>query len=88
MSMRAPLRITALVMLWACAAPGRACSTCFGDADDPQTKGIQAAIIVLLVITYLMLGAILVFFIRMIRRGARLANQNTPESNQLGGHHV
>jgi flagellar basal body-associated protein FliL len=50
---------------------GRACAVCFGAPDDPQTKGVQAAIIVLLVITYLILLSIFGLFFYLFRRRAR-----------------
>jgi hypothetical protein len=34
------------------AAPVWACATCFGAADDPQTHGMNAAILTLLSVTY------------------------------------
>ena len=57
----------------------QACEVCFGNPDDPQTKGVQAAIITLLVITYVTLTAIIGFFIWLFRRGSRL-NQTRLET--------
>jgi heme/copper-type cytochrome/quinol oxidase subunit 2 len=62
------------VILWLAGSPASACSVCFGDAEDPQTKGVAAAIIFMLVTTYLLLSTIIGLFVfRHFKNRGRLA---------------
>jgi len=45
-----------------------ACTVCNGDPADPQTRAAKAAMITMIVVTYLVVGWVLVKFIRLIRR--------------------
>jgi len=54
-------------------APAQACATCFGTPDDPQTQGMNMAIVTLLGVTYGVFGAMLgtvVVVWRMNRKNA------------------
>ncbi len=67
-----------------------ACATCFGAPDDPQTKGMNAAILTLLGVTYslflVMIGAAFVIW-RKSRRAVPVTDgdQAGPASVEL--HH-
>ena len=52
-----------------------ACETCFGNPEDPQTKGMAAAIITLLVITYLLLITIIGLFVYYLKFKKRSETQ-------------
>ena len=66
---------TALIAAAAFAASPRAfaCAVCFGDPGDPQTKGMNAAIVTLLGITYGLFFAMFAAGIVIWRRGRRIA---------------
>jgi len=53
-----------------------ACEVCFGNPDDPQTKGMQGAILTMLFITYFTLLTIIGVFIYLFKRSRRLATDN------------
>ena len=65
------------LLLWGLPSAAFSCEVCFGDADDPQTKGMQGAIITLLIVTYLTITGLVGMFIFQLRR-ARLRGQQTP----------
>jgi len=50
-----------------------ACAVCFGDPDDAQTKGMNAAILTMLGITYSLFGLMIGAAILIWRRRRRLA---------------
>ena len=56
-----------------------ACSVCFGNADSPQTQGIQGAILFLLAVIVSVLVAFAVFFVHLSRQ-AKLAAATAAES--------
>jgi hypothetical protein len=56
-----------------------ACETCFGDPNSSETKGMAAAIITLLIITYVMLTGIIGFFV-YVRFKARSVAQATVQT--------
>jgi hypothetical protein len=45
-----------------------ACAVCFGAPDSPQTRALQAGILVLLAFTTVILGAFAGFFVYLRRR--------------------
>ncbi|CAM2064309.1 hypothetical protein SCOR_03000 [Sulfidibacter corallicola] len=58
-----------------------ACEVCFGNPEDPQTKGMASAILFMLVVTYLLLAGILAFFIYQLKsRKNRIQNTKTSHS--------
>lgn len=66
-------------------APVWACATCFGAADDPQTKGMNMAIFTLMFVTYgLFLGMITAAFLiwRRNRRKAAVAEGEESDADQ------
>jgi hypothetical protein len=52
-------------LLLAAASPfmATACEVCVGNPEDPQTKGMNAAIITMLIVTYGLLMTIIGFFV-------------------------
>ena len=76
--MKRVLTLLVMTVFSLASSPALACNSCFGDPNDPQTKGMAAAIIVMLVVTYLMLSLIFGFFIyRYYKRRGELAALNT-----------
>lgn len=67
-----------------------ACATCFGAPDDPQTNGMNAAILTLLGVTYslflVMIGAALVMW-RNSRRAAGPDGADGDAAATLDVHH-
>jgi hypothetical protein len=53
-----------------------ACPVCFGAPDSPQTKGAQAGILALLVVTVSMLAGFAGFFFIYLRRRIRMFEES------------
>jgi hypothetical protein len=53
-----------------------ACPVCFGNADSAQTRGAQAGILALLVVTVAMLASIAGFFFIYLRRRIRMFEES------------
>ena len=53
-----------------------ACPVCFGNADSMQTKGAQAGIVALLVVTVAMLASIAGFFFIYLRRRIKMFEES------------
>jgi hypothetical protein len=64
---RLQIGVTALLFL-AMASPALACPVCFGNPNSAMTKGTQAGILALLLVTVAMLGAFGGFFMYLRRR--------------------
>ena len=63
------IRITlTTVVLLAVASPALACPVCFGNPNSSMTKGTQAGILALLIVTVAMLSAFGGFFLYLRRR--------------------
>jgi predicted transporter len=58
------------------ATPALACPVCFGAADSPQTRAMQAGILALLGVTVAMLGGFAAFFFIYLRRRMRLFEES------------
>jgi hypothetical protein len=54
-----------------------ACPVCFGNPGSMQTKGVQAGVLALLVVTVGMLASIAGFFFIYLRRRMRLFEEST-----------
>jgi hypothetical protein len=75
-----PLALACALALAAIPSPVLACATCFGKSDDLMAQGMNAGIFTLLLCILSVLAAIVVFFVYILRRAARLAAQNPPVS--------
>ena len=64
------------VALLALANPALACPVCFGNPGSVQTKGAQAGVFALLLVTVAMLGAIAGFFFFYLRRRIRMFEES------------
>jgi hypothetical protein len=53
-----------------------ACPVCFGNANSAQTKGAQAGILALLVVTVAVLSSIAGFFFLYLRRRIRMFEES------------
>ena len=71
---RVGIVVTTLVLL-AAARPALACPVCFGNPNSAQTKGAQAGILALLIVTVAVLASIAGFFFIYLRRRIRLFEQ-------------
>ncbi len=60
--------VVATLAFLALASPVLACPVCFGNPNSAQTKGTQAGILALLLVTITMLGAFGGFFVYLRRR--------------------
>jgi hypothetical protein len=60
------------------ALPGLAlaCPVCFGNPGSPQTKGVQAGILALLIVTVAVLASIAGFFFIYLRRRIRMFEES------------
>jgi hypothetical protein len=72
---RLQIAVVTLTLL-AIASPALACPVCFGNPNSSMTKGTQAGIFALLLVTVAMLGAFGGFFI-YLRRRIRLFEEST-----------
>lgn len=62
-----------------------ACSTCYGAPDDPTTVGIQLAVMSMLGVIVVVLGAIATFMISLWRKAQLVATDDTKtDSTSLG----
>ncbi len=68
-------------MLLAAPRSSFACAACTGRSDDAVARGLNAAVLTLLLVLLVVLGAFVSFLIYLIRRAARhpLALAGTPE---------
>jgi hypothetical protein len=66
----------ATVALLALANPVLACPVCFGNPNSAQTKGVQAGILALLLVTVSMLAAFGGFFFIYLRRRIRMFEES------------
>ena len=64
------------VVLVAIANPALACPVCFGNPQSAQTKGAQAGILALLIVTLSVLGAFAGFFFVYLRRRIRMFEES------------
>ncbi|MCD6051197.1 MAG: hypothetical protein K0Q55_2600 [Verrucomicrobia bacterium] len=71
-----------LIALLAFLAPQEllACAVCFGDKNSQMGKAADAGVLTLLLVIMAVLAAIASFFIYIVRRTARLEQQNLPDS--------
>ncbi len=66
------------VLLWFLAEEARACSVCYGAAESPMLDGLNVSILVLLGITYFVVGSFAVFFVHVVRRERLLNGTENP----------
>ena len=78
--MRNLLQALLSALLFACAQTAAACPSCFGDPDSSMTSGMNAAILILLGITGMVLAAVSVFFLYLRKRWVDV---NRPFQNML-----
>jgi hypothetical protein len=62
----------ATIALLALSSPALACPVCFGNPNSAQTKGAQAGILALLMVTVAVLGGVAGFFFIYLRRRIRM----------------
>ena len=72
---RLGITVTTVILL-AAASPALACPVCFGNPNSAQTKGAQAGILTLLLVTVSMLGAFAAFFFVYLRRRIRMFEES------------
>jgi hypothetical protein len=70
--------ITLMTLAWlAVPQVALACPVCFGAPDSPQTRGAQAGILALLLVTVSMLAAFAGFFFIYLRRRIRTFEESS-----------
>jgi hypothetical protein len=75
--MRKRIAITLNTMaLVALPALALACPVCFGNPNSAQTKGVQAGILALLIVTMVMLASFAGFFFYYLRRRIRMFEES------------
>lgn len=72
---RIGIALTTVVLL-AAATPAFACPVCFGNPNSAQTKGAQAGILALLLVTVAMLASFAGFFFIYLRRRIKLFEES------------
>jgi hypothetical protein len=72
---RVGIALVTAVML-AAATPAFACPVCFGNPGSPQTKGVQAGVLALLLVTVSVLAGIAGFFFIYLRRRIRMFEES------------
>ena len=65
------IALAIFVALWSHPAVSLACAVCFGAPDDPMTKGLNMAVIVMIGVTYVVIIGMLAMFIRLAVRSRR-----------------
>jgi hypothetical protein len=72
---------TALSLAAFAPAPLFACAACYGKSDSPLASGMNWGIFTLLGVVVTVLASIASFFIYLVHRESRLANQNSIPKN-------
>jgi hypothetical protein len=57
-----------------------ACAVCFGDKNSQMGKAADAGVLTLLLVIMAVLAFVAAFFIYIVRRTARLEQQNLPDT--------
>ena len=70
----------AVTILHLVPAGALACATCMGSPEDPLTQGLNAGILSLLAIVFLVLSGAAAFFIYIARRAAAFDRQQSANS--------
>jgi len=60
-----------------------ACPACWGDADSPQFRGMQAAVFFLLGVTGIVMGGFVSLFVYFWKRGRKVAMDNALIVSQM-----
>ena len=64
-----------------CPSAVHACAACFGQSDAPMAQGMNMGILVLLAVILSVLASVVVFFVFLLRRAARMnARLERPEA--------
>ena len=66
------MRVALTTMMLVAPKLALACPVCFGNPNSAQTKGAQAGILALLIVTVVMLSSIAGFFFVYLRRRIRM----------------
>jgi hypothetical protein len=62
----------------------RACPVCFGgDSNDPQVRGVQAAVLFLLAVTAVVLGGFVALFVGFWKRSRRVESEQAHLVGQM-----
>lgn len=66
-----PLALMLMSILALLPQVAAACSVCFGDSDSDMAKGLNAGVLVLLIVVSVVLSGFAAFFVFVARRSAR-----------------
>ena len=76
------MRAFAILCLLICFSPAAlACATCYGDPDDPQTQGMNMAILFMIGVVGTMLSLFAAFFVHLRMRAKLVAHGNLDSQN-------
>jgi len=64
-----------------------ACAVCFGDPDSPATKGLTAAVVLLVAVVISVLVGVVLFVVAMLRRSDKENDQDTRSAAVAEGTH-
>lgn len=79
------LQTTAALAAWLSLAPaGRACAVCFGDSSQPMVRGMNLAILTMLLITVAVLAGFAAFIVHLARKSAAAAAAQSKQPRNLG----
>ncbi len=75
------MRTFAILCLICFSPAALACATCYGDPDDPQTHGMNMAILFMLGVVATMLSLFTAFFVHLRIRAKLVTNENLDSQN-------
>ncbi len=64
-----------------------ACAVCFGDPDSPATKGLTAAVVLLVAVIVFVLVGVVLFVVVMLRRSNRSNERGAQSATVAEGTH-
>jgi len=81
--MRHLARTVTVLLLAGLAAPAFGCPVCFGETDSPMVHGMQASVLFMVAVTYLLIVSGLVTFFVLRRKALRNAAALAAVSKEL-----
>lgn len=81
--MRHLARIVTVLLLSGLAAPAFGCPVCFGETDSPMVHGMQASVLFMMAVTYLLIVSGVVTFFVLRHKALRNAAVGAAGSKEL-----
>jgi len=76
-------RAVTVLLLAALAAPAFGCPVCFGETDSPMVHGVQASVLFMVAVTYVLIVSGVVTFFVLRRRALRNSAVGAAVSKEL-----